>query len=285
MINIKEMLRELKREKDELEHRRAKIMVAMEKLESIEILQDSSLNKNVKKETFLVNKKKKTLGEKSKKWSPDVFSFIKKNLNLSNRELTAEVNKKFGMETTERSLGVQISHHGISRKNLEVKKTKVKKKSREDEDIDESYEELTEEDYEKISGKPKKKEFTLDFLDGVIPSPELRKKVKDYLLKSNEKRSWVLRDKIIDKFKIEISTDKLSKFIASKKAKITNIKTDREVGIMHYNLHGSYACNPPMNARKEKLTEDINKVTCARCRRYYNKQEEEENDFVAEDEE
>lgn len=52
---------------------------------------------------------------KGNKWSEEVFAFIKKNLNLSNAELTEKVNKKFKIGTTEGSLGVQIAKHGIKR--------------------------------------------------------------------------------------------------------------------------------------------------------------------------
>ena len=79
-----------------------------------------------------MDKEKKKYNRKSaNKWSPEVFKFVKGNLHLKNREIVVQIKKKFGMETTEGNLGVQMAHHGIKRKYIK-KKPKILNKFREE---------------------------------------------------------------------------------------------------------------------------------------------------------
>lgn len=74
---------------------------------------------------------KKYKKRKENKWSEEVFEFARKNLNLSNKELAKEINKKFGIKTTEGSLGVQLSKQGISRQKAGVFSKKKSEQSEE----------------------------------------------------------------------------------------------------------------------------------------------------------
>jgi hypothetical protein len=59
----------------------------------------------------------------SNKWTSEIFSFIKDNLELSNPELIKEIKRKFNMKVTYSALCSQMSIQRISRKNTEFKKT------------------------------------------------------------------------------------------------------------------------------------------------------------------
>jgi hypothetical protein len=74
-----------------------------------------------KKEKKVGKEKKKYKKRTDNKWTPEVFDFVKKNLHLKNREIAEAINKKFKINTTEGSLGVQMAHHGIKRKEIHGK--------------------------------------------------------------------------------------------------------------------------------------------------------------------
>jgi len=58
------------------------------------------------------------LERKENQWTEEVFEFVKNNLQFKNRDIAEKINKKFGLKTTEGSLGVQMCKHGIKRFNV-----------------------------------------------------------------------------------------------------------------------------------------------------------------------
>ena len=79
-----------------------------------------------KKKLQNVTKCNKNIKKEKGKWSKEVFDFVKDNLHLRNREIAEKINKKFGLNTTEKNLGVQMVHQGINRKKLNIRYRKAR---------------------------------------------------------------------------------------------------------------------------------------------------------------
>lgn len=62
----------------------------------------------------------------------------------------------------------------------------------------------------------------------------------------------------------------------SRNEQIKNLRIDKdienkyEVGIIHYDINGKYSCNQAVNSNKNKLSKDVNKITCDNCKKLLN---------------
>lgn len=201
-----------------------------------------------------------------------IGEFIKKKEGKSDSEIAEDISEKFDIKISPYSIKGYRIRHGIKGTGRGYKR----KKKNPEENIDHSYEELTEEDFKNLKTKKKKKEINFD---------GIKTEIKNFILKSKEKRTWVLRDKIIDRFKVEIPTDRLSELISARGdiAERPKKKNLENFGQMHFDVGGKYSCNPSITAKSEKLTKDKNKVTCSNCKRemkqlYPKKKEDPEED-------
>ena len=92
--------------------------------------QNSSVFKKVRKvekvPRVTKSNNKPYVKKKINKWSKEVFDFVKDNLHLKNKEIVEKINKKFGLNTTEKNLGVQMAHQGINRKKLNIRYRKAR---------------------------------------------------------------------------------------------------------------------------------------------------------------
>lgn len=154
---------------------------------------------------------------------------------------------------------------------------KKKKESKEDEKIDSSYEDLTEEDYKNLTTKGKKDKEKQEREKKLIS--EVPKDVQEFILKHKSENYISLRDMIIEKYGMNISTQKIRKITGEK------VSSEKYIGQIHYNDNGNYACNPSVRAREEKLTTDRNKVTCLNCKSLLNIYNSSDKDDWLEEEE
>ena len=188
------------------------------------------------------------------------------NLKEISKENTKEPNKKNVGRTYPRKL--------ISKGK---KRGRKKKEDKGDENIDKSYEKLTDEDYENLtkSGKMKKEQQEKE----AKAISEVPKNVQEFILKNKSKDFISLRDMIIEKFELNVSTQKIRKITGEK------VTSEKYIGQIHYNDSGNYACNPSVRAREEKLTTDRNKVTCLNCKSLLNIYNSSDKDDWLEEEE
>lgn len=270
---MKEIIKQLERERDSIELKMIRLNGVISDLKKIDneipkepqknsksipkILKTKKLQKVTKS-----NKKKVSIEPikqtRNRQITPEIKEFIKSVAGeKGNKEISKEAKDKFGIDISPDAIKDYKKRNGIVGIGTGHGRIKKQKESKKDEELTE--EELTElEDTDYIKEKKKKEEVEIK---------DVSQEIQNYVSRSKITVAEKLRDNIIEKFEKDISMTKIRKMMEQRTGLRTPLKKIKEIGQIHYDIDGNYACNQSVNARIEKLTKDKKKVTCMNCKK------------------
>ena len=190
------------------------------------------------------------------KYGKEVIEFIKKNaLAKPDKALVEALNERFGIDTTVSGLKWQMSQNNITRRTIRK------------EIAGDDWEEPRKLGPKEIHHSTKKK-FTNEVIDFLRDN---------YKTKNND----MLAKDLKENFGIKTSSGSIGYYLSVNKLsrryeRIKNPVEEKpketnkyEIGIVHLDHNGFYACNEAVNPNPNKISRDWDKVTCDNCRRKF----------------